>query len=180
MSNQDNQTITEVDSENTESILQENKYLTFTLGGEEYGLEILTVREIIGIMNITAVPRTPEYVQGVINLRGKVIPVINLRRKFSLDDADFTEQTCIIVVNIDQNGHSLIIGVIVDSVSEVLDIKDTEIEPPPAFGEKVDIRFIWGLAKINDSIKILLDIEKILLSEELEDIAKSVDKSTIS
>ncbi len=149
---------------------KEGKYLTFTLGTEEYGLEILKVREIIGIMNITSVPRTPDYVQGVINLRGKVIPVICLRVKFGLERAEFTDQTCIIVVDIEQNGRSLQMGILVDSVSEVLDISENEIEDPPTMGS-LDTGFILGMAKCKDGVKILLNIDEVLRTDEIREMS---------
>ena len=151
------------------------KYLTFALGREEYGLAILKVREIIGFMEITAVPRTPSYVRGVINLRGQVIAVVDLRAKFGMSRAERTEQTCIIVVEISREGRKLSTGIIVDKVSEVLSIKDESIEEAPAFGGSVDTGFILGMGKIGSSVKILLDIDKVLTAEE---IAVVVDASS--
>jgi purine-binding chemotaxis protein CheW len=147
------------------------KYLTFKLANEEYGLEILKVREIIGLLPITSLPRTPVFVRGVINLRGKVIPVIDLRQKFDLDATDDTAQTCIIVVDVSGHFGSVQIGILVDSVSEVLDIRGEEIEEPPAFGSSVDTAFILGMAKVKGSVKILLNIEKVLSQAELEHVA---------
>jgi purine-binding chemotaxis protein CheW len=142
------------------------KYLTFALGKEEYGLEILKVREIIGYMDITAVPRTPEYVKGVINLRGQVISVIDLRTKFAMAPAAKTEQTCIIVVEIKQDGRKLSTGIVVDRVSEVLSIGEEKIEEPPSFDSSVHVDFILGMGKIGESVKILLDIDKVLSAPE--------------
>lgn len=150
------------------------KYLTFKLADEEYGLEILKVREIIGLLPITSLPRTPMFVRGVINLRGKVIPVVDLRRKFALDSTTDTEQTCIIVVDVAGQFGSIQIGIIVDSVSEVLDIKGEEIEEPPAFGSSVDTAFILGMAKAKGSVKILLNIEKVLSQAEMEQVAAPI------
>jgi len=147
------------------------KYLTFKLANEEYGLEILKVREIIGVLPITSLPRTPVFVRGVINLRGKVIPVIDLRLKFELEVAADTDQTCIIVVDVAGEFGGVQIGILVDSVSEVLDIKGEEIEEPPAFGSSVDTAFILGMAKAKGSVKILLNIEKVLSQAELEHVA---------
>lgn len=141
---------------------KEGKYLTFALAREEYGLEILKVREIIGYMEITAVPQTPHYVKGVINLRGQVIPVVDLRTKFGMETAEVTEQTCIIVVEITQAGRKFNTGIIVDRVQEVLDIAGKDIEEAPQFGGAVDTDFILGMAKIGESVKILLDIDKVL------------------
>jgi purine-binding chemotaxis protein CheW len=143
------------------------KYLTFRLGAEEYGLEILKVREIIGLMDITAVPRTPHFIRGVINLRGKVIPVIELRKKFGMNSAEDTEQTCIIVVDASRTGETIQIGILVDSVSEVLDIRSDDIEDTPSFGANFDTRFILGMAKAKGSVKILLNIEAVLTADDL-------------
>jgi purine-binding chemotaxis protein CheW len=138
------------------------KYLTFRLDREEYGLEILKVREIIGLMGITKVPRTPQYIRGVINLRGKVIPVLDLRAKFDMEIIADTEETCIIVVDVKSPGGSIMMGILVDAVSEVLDIQAGEIEEPPTFGSEVDTRFIMGIGKVKNSVKILLDIDRVL------------------
>ncbi|MDR2577669.1 MAG: chemotaxis protein CheW [Chitinispirillales bacterium] len=147
------------------------KYLTFKLADEEYGLEILKVREIIGVLPITAVPRMPTFVRGVINLRGKVIPVIDLRSKFELDATSDTDQTCIIVVDVQSRSGSILVGILVDSVSEVLDIRGEDIEDAPAFGASVDTAFILGMAKAKGSVKILLNIEMVLSPAELEHVA---------
>jgi purine-binding chemotaxis protein CheW len=146
---------------------KEGKYLTFTLAAEDYGLEILKVREIIGMMDVTAVPQTPEYVKGVINLRGRVIPVIDLRLKFGLEEAEYGERTCIIVVEVQTEVGSVQMGVVVDSVSEVLNISGDDIEPPPSFGAQLKTQYILGIAKAKGTIKILLDIDKVLTGEEI-------------
>lgn len=143
------------------------KYLTFTLAHEAYGIGILKVKEIIGMMTITSVPRTPNFVKGVINLRGKVIPVIDLRLKFSMESIPYTERTCIIVVEIDDESGTILIGIVVDSVSEVVNITKEEIEDPPAFGSKLETDYILGMAKIDDGVKILLNIDKVLSSVEI-------------
>jgi len=147
---------------------KEGKYLTFSLAGEEYGIGILKVKEIIGIMPITIVPQTPKYIKGVVNLRGKVIPVIDLRLKFSITAAEFTERTCIIVVEISAAGRTILMGIVVDSVSEVLNIKAADIEATPSFGTRLNTEYILGMAKTGGTIKILLDIDKILSVEELQ------------
>jgi len=159
----------EVTSEQVRSAVadKEGKYLTFVLANEEFGLEILKVREIIGYMDITSVPQTPDYVKGVINLRGQVIPVVDLRLKFGMESIDITEQTCIIVVEITQATHQLQTGIVVDMVSEVLDIAASDIEDSPQFGSSVDTDFILGMGKIGDSVKMLLDIDKVLASDDL-------------
>jgi purine-binding chemotaxis protein CheW len=146
---------------------KEGKYLTFTMANEDYGLEILKVREIIGMMDITAIPQTPHYVKGVINLRGRVIPVIDLRLKFGMPPMEYGERTCIIVVEVVSDLGALQMGVVVDSVSEVLNINGEEIEPSPSFGSRIKTQYIMGIAKAKGSIKILLDIDRVLTSEEL-------------
>ncbi|MGM0491819.1 MAG: chemotaxis protein CheW [Armatimonadota bacterium] len=154
------------------------KYLTFGLGGEEYGLEILKVREIIGAMDITSVPRTPDFVMGVINLRGNVIPVIDLRLKFGMAHADQTEETCIIVVDV----MGVEMGILVDRVSEVLDIVDEEIQPAPGFGVAVDTDFILGIGKAADKVTILLNISEVLTSGEtdtLADVSREAPADTV-
>jgi purine-binding chemotaxis protein CheW len=162
-------------SEQTKTLQdKEGKYLTFALGSEEYGLEILKVREIIGFMEITAVPQTPAYVKGVINLRGQVIPVIDLRSKFGMQTADVTDETCIIVVEICQNGRKFSTGIVVDHVQEVLDIDGENIEEAPQFGASVDTDFILGMGKVGDSVKILLDIDKVLVGQELTQFAEDI------
>ena len=144
-----------------------DKYLTFLLGHEEYGVEILKVKEIIGMINITPVPETPPFVKGIVNLRGKVIPVIDLRLKFQMPKRDYDERTCIVIMEVQSKGGNKPIGVIVDGVSEVLPISGEKIEPPPAIGLSLKSTYIKGMAKIEDRIKILLNIDRVLSSEEV-------------
>ena len=146
---------------------REGKYLTFTLAEEEYGIGILKIKEIIGMMPITSVPQTPEFVKGVINLRGKVIPVIDLRLRFGMGEIDYTERTCIIVVEIDGQVGTVLIGIVVDSVSEVLNVKGDDIADTPTFGTKLDTEYILGMAKMEGGVKILLDIDKVLSADEV-------------
>ena len=156
------------DNETTDGLLSTathdgGKFLTFQLKEEEYGLEILKVREIIGVMDITTVPQTPGYVKGVINLRGKVIPVIDLRLKFGLPSADYGRRTCIIVVNV----NLVEMGIVVDTVSEVMDIESENIEETPSFGASLNTDYILGMGKVGGKVKILLNIDKVLTSSEL-------------
>ncbi|MHB8067886.1 MAG: chemotaxis protein CheW [Desulfobaccales bacterium] len=146
---------------------KEGKYLTFTLAREGYGLEILKVREIIGIMDITPLPQMPPYMTGVINLRGRIIPVIDLRLRFDMQGAAYTERSCIIVVEVENGGNRVPIGVVVDAVSEVLNIGREEIEPPPSFAVRVQSDYLLGIAKTKGGIKILLDLQWLLTSAEL-------------
>jgi purine-binding chemotaxis protein CheW len=143
------------------------KYLTFSLAGEEYGINILKIKEIIGMLPITTVPQTPEFVKGVINLRGKVIPVIDLRLKFGMEPMAYGERTCIVVVEIEGASGTVLVGSVVDSVSEVLNIKAEEIEDSPTFGTQLDTKAILGMAKADNDVKILLDIDKVLDVEDL-------------
>jgi purine-binding chemotaxis protein CheW len=152
---------------------REGKYLTFTLADEEYGIGILKIKEIIGMMKVTTVPQTPEFVKGVINLRGKVIPVIDLKLRFGMEPTDYTERTCIIVVEIDGTSGTVQIGIVVDSVSEVLNIKADEIEDTPTFGTRLNTNYILGMAKMEGGVKILLDINRVLKAEEVELIDKA-------
>ncbi len=154
--------------------IKTGKYLTFTLADEEYGIGILKVKEIIGMMPITSVPRTPDFVKGVINLRGKVIPVIDLRLKFRMDAIPYTDRTCIIVVEIDSDDMTIQIGIVVDAVSEVLNIKEEEIENAPSFGTSINMDYILGMAKIDSGVKILLDIDKVLSAKEIQVLEKTI------
>ncbi|MGD1970542.1 MAG: chemotaxis protein CheW [Desulfobacterales bacterium] len=145
----------------------EGKYLIFNLGTEEYGIGILKIKEIISMHPITPVPQTPKYVKGVINLRGKVIPVTDLRMRFGMEAIEYTPQTCIIVVEMDGQAGKGLIGVVVDSVSEVLNIKGTEIQNTPAFGFNLDTQFILGMAQKDGGVKILLEIDRVLDAEQI-------------
>jgi purine-binding chemotaxis protein CheW len=144
------------------------KYLTFQLGREVYGIGILKVQEIIGMMPMTRVPKTPEFVRGVINLRGKVIPVIELRRKFALEIREDTECTCIVVVQVAGSAGMVTMGLLVDEVSEVMNVAQEQIEAPPSFGVGVDTGFILGMGKFGQKVIMLLDADQVLSSDELE------------
>ncbi len=150
----------------TTVVHHDGKYLTFSLAGEEYGIGILKVKEIIGMMPITAVPRAPGQIKGVINLRGKVIPVVDLRLKFGLEPMAYTERTCIIVVEITLGAGKIFMGIVVDSVSEVLNIHAADVESAPDFGSKLDTGYILGMAKSGQGVKVLLDIDRVLGSTD--------------
>ncbi len=145
----------------------EGKYLTFTLADEEYGIGILKIKEIIGLLAITAVPRTASFVKGVINLRGKVIPVVDLRLRFKMETMEYTDRTCIIVVEIEGVAGTILMGIVVDSVSEVLNIKGADIEGPPTFGSSLNTEYILGMAKSEGDVKILLDIDQVLNTDTI-------------
>lgn len=145
------------------------KYLTFVLGREEYGIEILKIQEIIGIMEVTAVPKAPTFIRGIINLRGSVIPIVDLRSKFQMPPKEDSEKTCVIVVNVESPHceRKVTMGIIVDEVSEVLAISGSQIDPPPDFGAAVDTKFIQGIGKLEKKVAILLDIDKVLKDREI-------------
>lgn len=153
---------------------KEGKYLTFALAGEEYGIGILRVKEIIGIITINAIPQTPPHVKGVINLRGKVIPVIDLRLKFGLPPMEYTERTCIIVIEVSHKVGYILLGILVDSVSEVLNIKSADIEDTPNFGARLNTDFILGMSKAGGTIKILLDIDRVMTSDEVTALEQAI------
>ena len=149
------------------------KYLTFNLGGETYGLEIMKVQEIIKMIEVTSIPKTPEFVRGVVNLRGKVIPVIDLRLKFDMEGQEDTEKTCVIVVQVKNTEDSVtIIGIIVDEVAEVMDIEGEQIEPPPMLGGNIDTDFILGMGKMDKKVITMLDIDKVLKKDEIAAVEK--------
>ncbi len=152
------------------TIQRGGKFLTFFLEKEEYGLEILKVREIIGMMDITPVPRTPEFIRGVINLRGKVIPIVDLRSKFSMEQIEQTDETCMIVVQ----AAGIQMGIVVDKVSEVLDIASEDIEDAPSFGTEVNTDYILGIGKSQGRVKLLLDIDKVLSDKDAQEIHQAV------
>ena len=140
----------------------DDKYLLFELAGEEYGVDILKVREIIGLMAITPVPQTPSFIKGVINLRGKVIPVIDLKVKFGMEDGDYGDRSCIVVIELQGKKGPVLTGVVVDGVKEVVNINPEQIDPPPEMGQGIDARFILGMAKLGERVSILLDMEKVI------------------
>lgn len=147
------------------------KYLTFHLANEEFGIRVLKVREIMGLQDITAVPQTPAHIKGVINLRGKVVPVVDLRLKFGLAAAEYTQRTCIIVTQVQGESGSMMMGIVVDGVSEVLNLTGAEIEDTPDFGESVGGGYLLGMAKVKNRVKILLDIDKVLSTQELHNLS---------
>ncbi len=146
------------------------KYLTFQLAKEEFGIRVLKVREIMGLQEITAVPQTPAHIKGVINLRGKVVPVIDLRLKFGIPAAEYTQRTCIIVTQVQGESSAVLMGIVVDGVSEVLNLTGAEIEDTPEFGEQIAGNYLLGMAKVKGKVKILLDIDKVLSTQELHNL----------
>jgi purine-binding chemotaxis protein CheW len=152
------------------------KYLTFGLGDEVYGLEILKVQEIIGLMRVTRVPGLPDVIRGVVNLRGKVIPVVDLRRKFSMESKADTERTCIVVVKVWRDGRGVIVGLIVDEVREVQAIAEEQLEAVPRFSGDVETPFLLGIAKLSPRVVMLLDVDQILSSSELWAVPSGADR----
>jgi len=143
------------------------KYLVFQLGDEEFGIQVQKVREIMGVQDITQVPQTPPHVKGVINLRGKVIPVVDLRLKFQMPAKEYTHRTCIIVVQVLGPRGTMLMGVVVDGVAEVLQVAGADVEDTPSFGKEVEVPYIMGLAKLKGKVKILLDIDQVMTAREL-------------
>lgn len=151
------------------------KYLVFYLDREEFAIQVLKVREIMGLQDITTVPQAPACIRGVINLRGKVIPVVDLRRKFGMPDLEFTQRTCIVVVQVKGEGGVMLLGVIVDGVAEVLNVAEPDIEDTPDFGRGATTPYILGIAKSRGKVKILLDIDRLLSSHELRGTVTAVN-----
>jgi purine-binding chemotaxis protein CheW len=162
---------------NQVSVLEGGKFLTFLMANEKYGLEILKVREIMGMMDVTSIPTTPAFIRGVINLRGKVIPVVDLRLKFGIEAKEDTQRTCIIVVHLTHTAQEMIVGIIVDEVSEVLDIDQNQIEPPPSFGANIRTDFILGMGKVDQKVMTLLDIDRVLTEQEVALAENSAEKT---
>ncbi|MBI5282209.1 MAG: purine-binding chemotaxis protein CheW [Candidatus Solibacter usitatus] len=159
-----------LESEHTTAIRSDDrggKYLVFQLGHEEFGIRVLKVREIMGIQEITAVPQMPAHVKGVINLRGKVIPVVDLRLKFGLPEMEYTQRTCIIVVQVKGESGPMLTGIVVDGVAEVLNLAVADIEDTPDFGDGTATPYLLGMAKVKGKVKILLEIEQVLTSQDL-------------
>lgn len=163
-----------------DSLTSVRKLLSFALAKEEYGLDILAVREIIGVIDITPLPQSPEYVKGVINLRGKIIPVIELRTRFGMPSIPYTEETCIIVVDVPVEGEaeSRLMGLVVDTVREVLDIPTSAIEPTPHFGCSIPMDFITGIGKVRDKVVVMLDTSKVMNPEGQRDLLAPSTSST--
>jgi purine-binding chemotaxis protein CheW len=154
---------------------QKDKYLTFRLAGEDYGIDVAFVTEIIGIQKITEVPDMPKCIKGVINLRGRVIPVMDIRLRFKLEEREYDDRTCIVVVDINNTA----VGLVVDEVSDVVDIPSDQVEPPPSSGKGKTSRYLKGMGKIDDDVKILLNVDKLLFDEELETINEVKNETSL-
>lgn len=151
----------------------EKKYLMFYLNEENYGIPILQVNEIIGVMEITPIPKTPNFMKGIINLRGKIIPVIDLRLKFSMEERKYDQLTCIIIVELVIAGHKSFVGVVVDKVAEVVNVYSNDVELPPQYGQEDENNFLTGIGKVKDKVVMLLDIESIINCQELVNLIKN-------
>ena len=154
-------------------ITEEQQYLTFNLADEMFGIEVVQVREILDVIKITKVPQTPDFMCGVINLRGNVVPVVDMRLKFGMTKTEKTVDTCIVVMEINVDNETTILGVLVDSVEEVIELEQKDIEPAPKIGTRLRIEFIKGMGKKDDKFIIILNIDKIFSSEELLMLNKS-------
>jgi purine-binding chemotaxis protein CheW len=160
-----------------EAVSKSGRYLTFQLGEESYGISVLKVREIIQMQPVTHIPKTPDYMKGVINLRGKVIPVADLRVKFAFDKAEITDRTCIIVVALQlPDGRETLTGLIVDAVEEVIHIEQAQIEDAPSFSDAtISLDYIFGMAKVKENVKMLLDIDKVISAKSVAGVAATAD-----
>lgn len=156
------------------------KFLTFDLAAEHYGLPILRVQEIVGLLPVTRVPRLPSFVAGVVNLRGRIIPVVDLRQAFGMERAEATERTCIVIVGVERDSGATTMGVMVDAVSEVVDLAADAVEDTPEFGTGVDTSFISGVGRIEDGVVLLLDIDRVLSGNEMELVERAVASSAVS
>lgn len=159
-----------------EELGQINSYLTFKLGEEEFAANVSKVLSIMEMTKITKVPKSPEYMQGVINLRGQVLPVVDTRIKFGMSPTEFTQNTCIIVMEVNVENEQVLVGALVDSVQEVLELNDEDIQPPPSIGTNYKSEFISGMAKVDEKFIMILDMDKVFSAKELEDVQTSVER----
>jgi len=158
-----------------EDLKQINSYLSFKLGEEEFAAHVSKVLSIMEMTKITKVPKSPEYMKGVINLRGQVLPVVDTRIKFGMSPTEFTKNTCIVVMEVDMEGDHVQVGTLVDSVQEVLEINKDQIQPPPSIGSKYQSQFIYGMAKIDEKFIMLLDMDKVFSAEEISNMQTSTE-----
>lgn len=155
------------DGSTAQADARSGKYLVFHLGAEEFAIQVQKVREIMGVQEITQVPQTPVYVKGVINLRGKVIPVVDLRLKFALPSIEYTQRTCIVVVQVEGERGPMMMGIVVDGVAEVIHVAAADVEDTPSFGADISLTYVLGLAKLKGKVRILLDIDRVMNAGEL-------------
>ena len=160
---------------NTEELAQIKSFLTFKLGEEEFAAHVSKVLSIMEMTRITKVPRSPEYMQGVINLRGQVLPVVDTRIKFGMSPTEFTKNTCIIVMEVKMDDDQVNVGALVDSVQEVLEIDNDQIQPPPSIGSKYQSEFIHGMAKVDEQFIMILDMDQVFSAQELADVQSTLE-----
>jgi purine-binding chemotaxis protein CheW len=154
-------------------------YLTFKLGEEQFGIHVSQVLNILKMIKVTEVPKSPAYMKGVINLRGSVLPVIDIRIKFGMPEKEYTNNTCIIVMDLDMDGETTYLGTIVDEVLSVHEIEEKQVEPPPSIGEKYKSEFIYGMAKVDESFIMLLDMQKVLSVDELQEVIEKTESKDV-
>ena len=154
------------------------QFLTFNLADDVFAIDVIKAKEILDFSDVTQVPQTPDYMLGVINLRGSVVPVIDMRRKFNIESVDLTRDSCIVVVEVDVDGDSVTVGALADSVREVIDLDPTQIEPPPRIGTRLNTEFIKGMGNLDDRFVIILDIDKVFSTDDLT-MAKSIAEEAI-
>ncbi len=160
-----------------ESVIKSNSYLSFRLGNEEFASHVNKVLNILEMTKITEVPKAPDYMKGVINLRGMVLPVIDTRLKFGMSETDYTDKTCIIVMELMFEGEKVFVGALVDEVKAVLEIEESEIQPPPNIGNQYRSEFITGIVNVNNDFVMILDMEQLFSSEELIDLKDNVSET---
>jgi purine-binding chemotaxis protein CheW len=153
-------------------------YLTFKLGDEQFGVHVSQVLNILEMASVTKVPKSPYYMKGVINLRGQVLPVIDTRLKFGMEETEYTHNTCIIVMDLEMKGETVVIGAIADEVISVVEIEESQVEPPPSIGTNYKSNFIYGMAKVEEEFLMLLDMQQVLSSEEIADIARNTQQTS--
>jgi purine-binding chemotaxis protein CheW len=154
-------------------------YLTFKLGEEQFGVHVSQVLNILKMIKVTEVPKSPEYMKGVINLRGSVLPVIDIRIKFGMPEKEYTNNTCIIVMDLDMEGETTYLGTIVDEVLSVHEIEEKQIEPPPSIGNEYKSEFIYGMAKVEENFIMLLDMQKVLSVDELHEVIEKSESKDV-
>ena len=164
---------------NNETITKINSYLSFNLGDEEFAVNVSKVLNILEMLKITEVPKSPEYMKGVINLRGTVLPVVDIRVKFGMTPTEYTNNTCIVVMEIEMDNDSIQVGALVDSVQAVLEIEDSQIQPPPSIGSKYKSEFICGMVKVDEKFIMLLDMEKVFSAEEVISVKEKTEEGEV-
>lgn len=157
--------------------VEQSQYLTFHLAEEEYAIGILRVKEIIQYDTLTRLPSVPAFIRGVINLRGNVVAVVDLATKFGIQEAPVTKRTCIVIVEVEQDGESTEMGLIADAVSQVIGLADDEIKPPPSFGSRIHADYLEGMGMLEDKFALILDIDRVLSAEEFQEVTSSVEEA---